>query len=155
MSQSLLGSIGIATAAVFFAPALTLAAEPAVQIHVIEHATTDTTAHIGPKPDNLGDILTFTNEVFDAEDKARMGTDQGYCVRVSLGKAYECTWTLSLADGQIMVSGPFLDAGDSVLAIIGGTGKYADLRGDMSLHARDAKGSAYDFIYRLRHVATR
>jgi allene oxide cyclase len=63
------------------------------------------------------------------------------------GKAWECFWTLSLADGQITVQGPFLDGGDSVLAVTGGTGAYAGVRGDMKLHAR--KGTEYDFIYNL------
>ena len=70
-------------------------------------------------------------------------------MRTIPGKAWECFWTLSLDAGQITVEGPFLDAGDSVLAVTGGTGKYAGVRGDMMLHARDAKGSEYDFVYRL------
>lgn len=127
------------------APAL--AAEP---LHVIEHATSDATAHVGKGEDNAGDILTFANEVFDAADKAKVGTDQGYCLRIVPGKAFECTWTLTLAGGQIMVAGPFFDAADSVMAITGGTGKYAKARGEMKLHARDAKGSAYDFVYEIK-----
>jgi hypothetical protein len=67
-----------------------------------------------------------------------------------VGKAWECNWTMSLKDGQLTVEGPFLDAGDSVLAITGGTGKYAAARGQMKLHARDAKGTAYDFVYELQ-----
>jgi allene oxide cyclase len=66
------------------------------------------------------------------------------------GKAWECFWTLSLADRQITVEGPFLDAGDSVLAITGGTGKYAGARGGMNLHARNDKGTEYDFVYNLK-----
>lgn len=130
-----------------------LLASPALaaeQIHVVEHAKTDATAHIGKAADNRGDILTFANEVFDAADKAKVGSDQGFCVRVVVGKAFECMWTLSLAGGQITVEGPFLDAGDSVLAVTGGTGKYAGAGGEMKLHARDAKGTEYDFLYSLR-----
>ena len=52
--------------------------------------------------------------------------------------------------GQITVEGPFLDAGDSVLAVTGGTGKYAGARGDMNLHARNPEGSEYDFVYNLQ-----
>ncbi len=122
-------------------------------LQLIEHASSDATAHLGPKPDNAGDVLTFANDIFDAADKVKLGTDQGFCIRVAIGKAFECQWTLTLAGGQIMVAGPFLDSGDSVLAVTGGSGKYADVRGEMGLHARDAKGSAYDFTYRLRHTA--
>jgi len=120
------------------------------QIHVVEHAKSDATAHIGIKPDNRGDVLTFTNDIFDAGDKTKVGNDNGFCIRTAIGKAYECMWTTSLAGGQITVEGPFLDAGDSVLAVTGGTGHYAGARGEMALHARDAKGSEYDFKFSLR-----
>ena len=123
------------------------------QLHVIEHATSDETAHIGTKPDNRGDVLTFANDVFDSTNKTKAGTDQGFCIRITAGKAYECIWTLTLAGGQITVEGPFFDAGDSVLAVTGGTGKYADVRGEMALHARDAKGTEYDFKYTLHHAS--
>ena len=78
-----------------------------------------------------------------------LGTDNGWCVRTVVGKAWECFWTMSLADGQITVEGPFLDAGDSTLAITGGTGAYAGVSGEMKLHARDDKGTEYDFVYML------
>jgi len=126
------------------------AAAGAETLKLVERATSDATAHVGPKPDNAGDVLTFANEVFDAVDKVKIGSDQGFCIRVAVGKSYECFWTLTLATGQITVEGPFLDSGDSVLAITGGTGKYSGARGEMALHARDAKGTEYDFTYRLK-----
>ena len=134
--------------------AMTLAGAPAFaaeQLTVVEHAKSDATAHIGAKADNRGDVLTFTNDVFDAADKVKVGTDQGFCIRVAVGKAYECAWTTTLAGGQIMVEGPFYDAGDSVLAVTGGTGKYAGAGGQMTLHARDVKGTEYDFRFALTH----
>ena len=125
-----------------------LAAGP--DITFVERATTDTiSVHGGAAADNVGDILTFTNEVFDAANAVKVGSDQGYCVRLVVGKAFECHWTLTLAKGQIAVDGPFFDAGDSTMAITGGAGAYRAARGEMRLHARDAKGSAYDFIYRI------
>lgn len=133
---------------------LALAVTPAVaaeQLHFIEHAKTDATAHIGKAADNRGDVLTFANPIFDAADKTQVGTDNGFCIRTVTGKSFECLWTLMLAGGQITVEGPFLDAGDSTLTVTGGTGKYADVRGQMALHARDAKGTEYDFIYTLLH----
>ena len=51
--------------------------------------------------------------------------------------------------GQLTVEGPFYDTKDSVLAVTGGTGDYATARGEKKLHARDAKGSEYDFVYTL------
>jgi allene oxide cyclase len=54
-----------------------------------------------------------------------------------------------LREGQITVEGPFYDDADSVLAVTGGTGVYVGAKGEMRLHARDAKGSAFDFDYEL------
>jgi allene oxide cyclase len=117
-------------------------------ITVIEHATTDTTTDTGASGDSVGDILTFANDVFDAANAAKAGTDQGYCVRVVAGTSYECTWTTFLPGGQIVVAGPFYDAKDSTLAITGGTGRYRDARGSMELHARSG-GSEFAFVFHV------
>jgi len=119
------------------------------ELKLVEHATSDTVTDLGEKNDSAGDVLTFANEIYDAANKKQVGSDNGWCIRTVPGKAWECFWTLSLDGGQITVEGPFLDAGDSMLAVTGGTGKYAGVRGDMALHARDAKGSEYDFVYHL------
>jgi hypothetical protein len=119
------------------------------KITVVEHAATDLVTDTGEKGDSVGDILTFANEVFDQANANKVGSDNGWCVRTVAGKSWECFWTLLLSDGQITVEGPFLDAGDSTLAVTGGTGAYSGARGEMQLHARDAKGSEYDFSYSL------
>jgi allene oxide cyclase len=116
---------------------------------VTEHATTDATTDTGAAGDSAGDVLTFANDVFDAADANKVGTDQGYCIRVVPGTSYECNWTTSLAGGQITVEGPFLDAGDSVLAVTGGTGRYSTARGFMKLHALD-NGAKYTFEFHLK-----
>ena len=69
--------------------------------------------------------------------------------RTAVGIAWECFWTLMLDDGQITVEGPYLDGGDSVLAVTGGTGAYAGVRGEMTLHARNPDETEYDFGYSL------
>jgi hypothetical protein len=128
------------------------AAQPAgaaEHLQMVERALTDTTVDLGAKGDSVGDLLTFANPVYDAANKTQLGTDQGYCVRVVVGKSWECFWTLILAGGQITVEGPFSDSGDSTMVVTGGTGKYAGAKGSMKLHARDAKGSSYDFTYDL------
>ena len=117
-------------------------------ITVIEHATTDTTTDTGTSGDSVGDILTFANDVFDATNATKAGSDQGYCVRVVAGTSYECTWTTILPGGQIVVAGPFYDAKDSTLAITGGTGRYRNARGTMELHAR-AGGTEYAFVFHV------
>jgi hypothetical protein len=119
-------------------------------ITVIEHATTDVTTDTGAKGDTVGDILTFANDVFDAADATKVGTDNGYCLRtvVGDGAAYECHWTTFLDGGQITVDGPFFDAKGSTLAITGGTGRYRGAKGEMTLESR-ANGTKFAFTFHL------
>lgn len=117
-------------------------------IHVIEHATTDVTTDTGPPGDSPGDVLTFANDVFDAANAAKVGTDQGYCIRIQAPGSYECNWTTFLSGGQITVEGPFFDTADSTLAITGGTGRYRNARGQMELRARSG-GTEFDFVFHV------
>jgi allene oxide cyclase len=94
-------------------------------------------------------VLGFANPVFDAANKTQVATDNGTCVRTAVGKAFECVWTLTRSDGQITVEGPFFDTKESTLAITGGTGAYDEARGQMKLHARNEKGTEYDFTYEI------
>jgi allene oxide cyclase len=120
-------------------------------LHVVEHANTDTLQHVGPpkEKDSIGDVLGFANPLFNAQNKKRVGSDNGMCIRTAVGKAFECIWTAKLSGGQLTVEGPFYDTKDSVLAITGGTGTYSQARGSMKLHARNAQGTAYDFTYSI------
>jgi hypothetical protein len=117
----------------------------------VERATSDTVTDLGEKGDSAGDLLTFANEIFDEHNEKAVGHDNGWCIRTAAGKSWECYWTLTLEGGQLSVAGPFLDAGDSVLAVTGGTGKYYGARGEMKLHSRNAQGSEYDFIYKITY----
>ena len=118
---------------------------------LVERASTDAVTDLGASGDSAGDILTFANEIFDKDNANKVGSDNGWCVRTVAGKAWECFWTLTLADGQITIEGPFYDAGDSVMAVTGGTGEYADVSGSMALHSRNDKGTEYDFVYTLKN----
>ena len=109
--------------AAFAAALLALPAFAAEQIKVVERPIGETTVDLPPKGDSIGDLLVFANGVFDAANKTQVGTDQGYCVRTIVGKSWECNWTLTLKAGQITVEGPFMDEGDSLFAVTGGTGK--------------------------------
>lgn len=132
--------------------AMTLVALPALaaeQIKVVERAVGETTVDLGAKGDSVGDLLVFANGVFDSANKTQVGSDQGYCIRTVVGKSWECFWTLTLKAGQIVIEGPFMDEGDSLFTVTGGTGKYVGAKGSMKLHARDAKSSSYDFTYDL------
>lgn len=124
-------------------------AASAEMLKLVERATTDAVTDIGATGDSVGDILTFANVVYDEANAKEVGTNNGWCIRTAVGKAWECFWTLTLPNGQITVEGPYLDAGDSVLAVTGGTGEYAGVRGEMTLHSRNPEGSEYDFGYNL------
>ncbi len=117
-------------------------------IAVVEHATTDAVTN-GTAGDDAGNILTFANDVYNSSDTKKVGTDQGYCIRVVVGESLECNWTTILKKGQITVEGPFYDTGDSVLAITGGTGKYRNARGEMELKYHDPQGTKFDFIFHV------
>jgi allene oxide cyclase len=119
-------------------------------VSVIEHATTDAVSNHGAagQADNVGDILTFSNEVFNAGNTSHAGHDQGMCIRTIVGVAWECMWTTFLAGGQITVEGPFYDARNSRLAVTGGTGVYSNARGWMQLNSRKG-GTEYAFIFNL------
>ena len=115
---------------------------------VVEHATSDTVVDTGVAGDSLGDVLAFGNPIFDAANAHALGRDQGYCVRTNVGHAWECNWTVILDQGSLVVEGPFYDdLRDSQLAITGGSGAFRNVQGEMTLHARDAAGSEFDFIY--------
>jgi hypothetical protein len=119
-------------------------------IALVERASSDTVTDLGAKGDSVGDILTFANEVYDKDNAKKVGSDNGWCARTVAGKAWECIWTTTLADGQITVEGPFYDTADSELAITGGTGEYAEASGSLALHARNDKGTEYDFVFKLK-----
>jgi hypothetical protein len=130
-------------------PVVTEGLPGAIVLRVVERAESDTVIDLGDTGDSIGDLLAFGNPIYDPSNQTKLGDNQGSCVRTVVGKSWECSWTLILPEGQITVHGPFYDSGDSVLAIIGGTGPYRDARGQMTLHARNAEGTEYDFTYEV------
>jgi hypothetical protein len=121
-----------------------------VELAVVERATTDVVIDVGEAGDTIGDMLAFGNDLYDAENSAAVGRDQGQCFRSNPGLSWECVWTNILDDGSITVQGPFYDdLRDVELAVTGGTGAYADVSGTMTLHARDEAGTELDFTFHL------
>jgi allene oxide cyclase len=114
----------------------------------IEHATSDTTIDLGDEGDSIGDLLAFANDVFDESNTTKVGTDQGSCILTIPGEAYECAWTLTLDEGQLMVQGPFLINVDSELAITGGTRIYTGATGQMILHG--ISDTEFQFTYEIQ-----
>jgi len=123
---------------------------PSRRLTVVEHAITDSVVDTGAAGDTLGDILAFGNPIFDAANVKQIGRDQGYCIRTNVGESWECNWTVILDQGSLVVEGPFYDdLRDSQLAVTGSTGDLRNVRGEMTLHSRNAAGTEFDFIYRL------
>jgi hypothetical protein len=87
-------------------------------------------ADTGEPGDSAGDILTFDQPLLD-ETFEEIGNNSGMCIRTRPGHSFQCQWTLTLADGSIQVAGREFDKGTSAISIVGGTGKYSDISGDM------------------------
>ena len=145
---------GVLTAgigAVLMAGGAVMADSESMGFTVVERATTDVVIDIGEPGDTLGDMLAFGNDLYDADNAAVVGRDQGQCFRSNPGLSWECTFTNILEDGSITVQGPFYDDLQDVdLAITGGTGAYAGASGTMTLHARDELGTELDFTFDVR-----
>lgn len=84
----------------------------------------------GKPGDSVGDILVFDQPLLD-EDLKPIGNNSGTCIRTREGESFQCQWTLTFANGSIQVAGREFDQGVSVISIVGGTGKYAGITGDM------------------------
>ena len=117
-----------------------------VTINVVEHADTDAVTDTGGSGDTAGDLLTFANPVYNASDTNQIGRDQGDCIRIDPEEGkWECRWITYVGGGALTVEGPFFDTKDSVMAITGGTGRYANARGTMSLHALSPTSFRFTF----------
>ncbi|HEY0317200.1 MAG TPA: dirigent protein [Solirubrobacterales bacterium] len=125
-------------------------ASKATVIHVVERATTDAVTNGDAETDKVGNVLTFSNNVYNSADKRKVGSDQGYCVRMVVGKTWECNWTTFLQSGSLTVEGKFSDTGNTILAITGGTGAYATARGEMNLNYHNKQGTEFDFIFHVK-----
>jgi hypothetical protein len=85
----------------------------------------------GEPGDSVGDILVFDQPLLD-EHGQQIGNNSGLCLRTRVGHSFQCQWTLTLEDGSIQVAGREFDEGSSTISIIGGTGRYAGISGEMS-----------------------
>ena len=84
----------------------------------------------GEPGDSVGDVLTFDQPLLN-EDMQEIGNNSGTCIRSRVGYSFQCQWTLTLEYGSIQVAGREYDLGTSILSIIGGTGKYSGISGEM------------------------
>ena len=111
-----------------------------------------TNIDLEPPGASPGDMMIFQSEVVESTTKKLVGHDSGWCVRTWKSKELsECTFTLTLADGQISVQGPANRHGETVLAVTGGTGKYSGARGELQLKTRVGVGIDNHLTFNLRY----
>lgn len=98
---------------------------------------------------SIGDILAFSNPIFDASRTHRLGVSSAECVATRPGRVasatYTCSGTFALNDGTIAVAA--LQRGEPTtqqLAVTGGTGAYDGARG--TIVARTLKSGTEDTI---------
>ena len=89
----------------------------------------------GEPGDTIGDILVFDQPLLD-KDKKEIGNNSGTCIRTRVAFSFQCQWTLTFANkiknnGSILVAGREFDKGTSTVSIIGGTGNYSGISGEM------------------------
>ncbi len=148
-------SIVIALLAIVLAIGLSVSSRASVHaasysvIHVVEHYT-NVIIDLGAKGDSVGDLNPFADPIYDAANKKQIGSESGSCIRTIVGKVWECNWTVFLKGGQISVEGPSYDnSANSVLAIIGGTGTYHNVHGELKVHIRNKAGTLADYSFYL------
>ncbi len=80
-----------------------------------------------------------------------IGNNSGTCVRTRVGHSFQCQWTLALENGTIQVSGRELDQGTSTVSIVGGSGIYSGISGEMESTNNNDGTFTQTLHYRIRH----
>lgn len=65
-----------------------------------------------------------------------ISNNSGSCIRVQPAHSFQCQWTLTFSSqdkisGSVQVAGREYDNGTSIISIVGGTGKYSGISGEM------------------------
>jgi len=85
---------------------------------------------MGDSGDSVGDTLTFDQPLLD-KAMNEIGNNSGICVRTRVQHSFQCQWTLSFDSGSIQVAGREFEQGTSNLSIVGGTGEFSGITGEM------------------------
>ena len=90
---------------------------------------------VGTPGAGIGDMLVFQDRILD--HGRQVGVQGGTCTITALleGGYFQthCVGTVSLAAGQIAFQGLVTDAPDKHMAVVGGTGRYRDAGGDLTV----------------------
>ena len=89
-----------------------------------------TLVDLGEPGDSVGDTVVFDQPLLD-EGGAAIGNNSGVCIRTRIDHSYQCQWTLTFDDGSIQVAGREAEQGSSAISIVGGTGVYTGISGQM------------------------
>ena len=104
--------------------------------HVVDQA---------PPGDSAGDTAVLTGDLL--RDGKKAGQYQGYCVYITSGANSQCTFTLALPDGQLVLAtgyGTFNgETPPSRDPIVGGSGAYSKARGYAEGRENDQGGIRY------------
>lgn len=88
----------------------------------------------------VGDLILFTNKIYDGTLQMRLGISAGTCTLIKYypekdGQRYEASFSFYFGDyGHISMQGAYLTFEDSVLAVTGGTGIFSGVYGTVKLH---------------------
>lgn len=104
---------------------------------------------VGEPGDSAGDMYVFDQPLLDAQGNT-LGNNSGVCIRTRVGHSLQCQWTLTLDDGSIQVAGREFDKGASQISIVGGTGSYAGITGEMTSVNNDDGTFTQTLRYRIR-----
>jgi hypothetical protein len=83
-------------------------------------------------PPSIGDQLILTGVDCDASGRKRLGRSYLSCTFVGRN-TMSCAGTIDLVDGQLTIQGVARDEKTTVVAVTGGTHRYAGTRGTMSV----------------------
>ncbi|KAH7438772.1 hypothetical protein KP509_04G030900 [Ceratopteris richardii] len=89
---------------------------------------------------NIGDLVPFSNKLYDGSLQTRLGITAGMCIMIKYypekkGHRYEAIYSFYFGDyGHISVQGSYLTFEDSELAITGGSGIFRGVYGVVKLH---------------------
>ena len=90
---------------------------------------------VGTPGPGVGDMLVFQDRILD--HGRQVGVEGGTCTITALlaGGHFQthCVGTVSLRAGQIAFQGLVTDAPDKHMAVVGGTGRYRDAGGELTI----------------------
>ena len=134
------GAAAVAAAATLVAPSVFAATSPTI-LHFREPSVNASAINAAGKANKQGDYLAWDDPLKDATTGALAGRVAGVCTLVDVKTAlYDCApVTYTLAGGTIYAEGFVSGAGKPMTdPIVGGTGKYQNARGTLTVTAVSA-----------------